>query len=219
MSLNYQKARDLMVENQLRPNKIKDPVLLKLFRDIPKEDFLPNKIKAIPYSDMDIDLNSKRGYLKNLHIAQLIKYAEIKKNHKILHLGAMTGYVTSLLSCLCLKIIAIESDEKFFMKLQNNIDNLDANNIKIVKESLNHGFNSEAPYDIVFIDTPIKSFNKKILKQLNKNLGKIIMIEKVNDNLSKAVKITNNDNSFSKEFLFDVFSKYELFDHKKEFIF
>ena len=32
MNFNYQKARDLMVENQLRPNKIKDPLILNLFR-------------------------------------------------------------------------------------------------------------------------------------------------------------------------------------------
>ena len=44
MNFNYQKARELMVENQLRPNKINDLNILNLFRKIPKEKFLPSSI-------------------------------------------------------------------------------------------------------------------------------------------------------------------------------
>ena len=72
MNFNYQKARDLMVENQLRPNKIKDPIILNLFKKKPKEFYLPENLESLSYSDMNITLSPNRGYLKNLHIAQLI---------------------------------------------------------------------------------------------------------------------------------------------------
>ena len=78
MNFNYQKARELMVENQLRPNKINDLNILNLFKTVPKEKFLPSSITKISYSDVDIKMLSNRGYLKNLHLAQLIKSAEIK---------------------------------------------------------------------------------------------------------------------------------------------
>ena len=65
-------ARDLMVENQLRPNKITETTILDLFRNTKKEDFLSEELKKISYSDLDINLDTNRGYLKNLHIAQLI---------------------------------------------------------------------------------------------------------------------------------------------------
>ena len=45
------------------------------------------------------------------------------------------------------------------------------------------------------------------------------MIEKNQDNLSKAIKITKNDNNFSKEFLFDVFSTYTLYKENEGFVF
>ena len=110
MNFNYQKARDLMVENQLRPNKIKDKVILNLFKKNQKKFFCQWNLESLSYSDMDITLSLNRGYLKNLHIAQLIKHAEIQKNHKILHIGALTGYVTSLLSDLCSEVFAIEEE-------------------------------------------------------------------------------------------------------------
>ena len=190
-----------------------------MFKTIPKEKVLPDEINAIPYSDLDITLALNRGYLKNLHIAQLIHYSEINKKHKILHLGALTGYVTSLIANLCSEVIAIETNDDLNLKLKNNIKNLKLNNIKIEKGSFKDGFESGSPYDVIFIDAPINKIGEKILNQLNKSQGKLIMIEKENNNLSKAIKITKNENNYSKEYLFDVFSKYELFSEKKGFKF
>ena len=79
MNFNYQKARDLMVENQLRPNKIQDANILEVFKAVPKEVFLYEENRAATYSDLDIHLSGNRGYLKTLHIAQLINSANIKK--------------------------------------------------------------------------------------------------------------------------------------------
>jgi len=219
MNFNYQKARDLMVENQLRPNKIKDPIILNLFRKKQKEVYLTEKSESLIYSDMDIGLGNHRGYLKNLHIAQLIKHSEIKKNHKILHIGALTGYVTSLLSDLCFEVFAIEEEKMHFSILKENIERNQIKNVKILNESFIEGSFVNAPYDRIIIDCPIVKLNKKLLNQLNNNLGQIIYIEKNQDNLSKASKITKNNNSFTEEFLFDVFSTYNLYEELKGFEF
>ena len=50
ISDNFQRARNMMVENQLRPNKINDKNILKLFNNIKKEDFLYEEIKENPSS-------------------------------------------------------------------------------------------------------------------------------------------------------------------------
>ena len=117
MNFNFQKARELMVENQLRPNKINNPTILGLFKNIKKEDFLPEQIKKNSYNDLDTQLSSNRGYLKNLHVAQLIHNAEINKQDKILHIGGMTGYVSVILSSLCKELIIIENDINLISKI------------------------------------------------------------------------------------------------------
>ncbi len=219
MNFNYQKAREFMVENQLRPNKIKDKVVLDIFRNIPKEDFLPNEIKTFAYFDSDINLLKNRGYLKNLHIAQLINYSEIQKNHKVLHLGALTGYITAILSKLSNEVFAIETDNKIKNDFLNNIQKNKFENIQLVECSFEKGCSQKSPYDLIFIDNPIRKVSEDILLQLNKKLGKIIMIEKDNNYVNQAVKIVNNDDKFSKQYLFDVFSKYQLYEEKENFVF
>ena len=80
--MNFKKVRNMMVENQLRPNKINNPKILSIFLEIEKENFLNHDLKEMAYSDVDINLIAKRGYLKNLHIAQLIQYSNIDKDEK-----------------------------------------------------------------------------------------------------------------------------------------
>ena len=219
MNLNYQKARDLMVKNQLRPNKIKYQRILNLFKAMPKEDFLIDEIKVSPYSDLDINISHNRGYLKNLHIAQLINNAEIEKNHKVLHLGSLTGYVTALLSNLCFEIVAVEPNDELRLMCTKNINELKIKNIRIVKGSLINGYDNESPFDRIFIDNPIKKIHDNLLKQLNDDLGKLIMIQKDSDQLNQAFKITKNKSNFSKEYLFDVFTKFELYEESEGFVF
>ena len=141
------------------------------------------------------------------------------KKHNIMHIGSLTGYVTSMLAKLCCEVVAIETDEDIRVILEENIIRQGIKNIKIVKGSFKEGFVEKGPYDIIFIDSPIKEIHNALLDQLSNELGKIIMIQKINNEFNQAFKITKNKNNFSKEYLFDVFSKYELYVHKEGFIF
>ena len=44
-------------------------------------------------------------------------------------------------------------------------------------------------------------------------------IKKINPYLCKAYKITNNDNTYPNNFLFDVFTKHELYKNETKFVF
>ena len=208
-----------MVENQLRPNKINNPIILDLFKQTKKENFLFDSIKKNSYFDSDINIKVNRGYLKNLHIAQLIQFADIKKHHTVLHIGGLTGYVSSMLSKLCKELIVLEIHKELIIKFKENIENLNLKNIKIYNSKFEDGFQNKAPYDVIFMDNPVTKIPKLIKDQIKNHLGKIIMIKKTHDYLCKAYKIIKNSNNFNEEYLFDVFCNYELYTEKREFVF
>jgi len=45
------------------------------------------------------------------------------------------------------------------------------------------------------------------------------MIKKINSYLCKAYKIINNNNIYTNDFLFDVFTEYELYKNETKFVF
>ena len=206
MNLNFEIARELMVLNQLKPNKISEQNILNIFKNTPKENFLPEKLRNICYSDNNINLFENRGYLKNLHLAQIIKYAEINKSDKVLHVGGLTGYLSLIIAKFCHEIIIIEENK------QSKILNAE-----IVKSKLDYGYGIEAPYDLIIIDSPVYNFNNKLVEQLNPNQGRLIYIQKLKNDLSKAFKLTRNSDAHTNEYLFDVFSTFSSDEIKSTF--
>ena len=219
MNINFEKARNLMVENQLRPNKIKEKSLLNLFKTVPKEEFVPDIFKSNCYFDKDLNILNNRGYLKNLHLAQIIDYANIQDKNNVLHIGGLTGYLSLIISKLCKKITIIEEDTTIYENLKKNVEDFNIENIEILNTKLSEGCVKNSPYDIIIIDCPLYYLNNELIEQVNPKNGKLIYIEKVKDNLSKAYKITRNDNFNSKEYLFDVFSNFSIDKLSEEFKF
>ena len=216
--MNLEKNREVMIENQLRPNKITNNDVLQVFMSTSKEKFISEDKINICYSDQDISIKDQRGYLKNLHLAQILHFAEIKNNEKVLHIGGLTGYLSVLIAKLCNKIYVTDNDQEFVEKIINNFKNTEVTNGKVVKEEFSEGLKGEEPYDLIIIDCPQYNFNLDLLSQVNVG-GRIIYIEKINEELSKAYKMIKYEDNYSKVFLFDVFSNFYLTKQEEGFNF
>ena len=216
--MNLEKNREVMIENQLRPNKITNNDVLQVFMSTSKEKFISEDKINICYSDQDISIKDQRGYLKNLHLAQILHFAEIKNNEKVLHIGGLTGYLSVLIAKLCNKIYVTDNDQEFVENIINNFKNNEVTNGKVIKEEFSEGLKVEEPYDLIIIDCPQYNFNLDLLSQVNVG-GRIIYIEKINEELSKAYKMIKYEDNYSKVFLFDVFSNFYLTKQEERFNF
>ena len=216
--MNLEKNREVMIENQLRPNKITNNDVLQVFMSTSKEKFISEDKINICYSDQDISIKDQRGYLKNLHLAQILHFAEIKNDEKVLHIGGLTGYLSVLISKLCNKIYVTDNDQSFVDQIIKNFSNNEVTNGKVFMEEFSEGLKSEGLYDLIVIDCPQYNFNLNLLNQVNVG-GRIIYIEKINEELSKAYKMIKYQDNFSKVFLFDVFSNFYLTKQEERFNF
>ena len=216
--MNLEKNREVMIENQLRPNKITNSDVLQAFMNTSKEQFISEDKINICYSDQDIFIKDRRGYLKNLHLAQILHFADIKNNEKVLHIGGLTGYLSVLMAKLCNEIYVTDNDQSFVDSIIKNFSKNKVDNGKVSKEEFSEGLKSEGPYDLIVIDCPQYNLNLDLLNQVNVG-GRIVYIEKINEELSKAYKLIKYENNFSTVFLFDVFSNFYLTKKEKRFNF
>ena len=219
MSETFEIARKNMVVNQLRPNKINEENILQIFENTPKENYLDETLSKNCYIDKNLDIVDKRGYLKNLHLAQIIKYSEISNNDKVLHLGGLTGYFSTLLSSLCKELLVVEENKYLFNLLEQNIINSNSSNINLFNKKLLNGLSIKSPYDLIIIDGPMYQITENIKQQLVKNAGRLIYIKKIDDNLAKAYKIIRNEDLYSSEYLFDVMTTYQIQNKIEDFNF
>ena len=219
MSETFEIARKNMVVNQLRPNKINEENILQIFEKTPKENYLDVSLGKNCYLDNNLDITEKRGYLKNLHLAQIIKYSKILPNDKVLHIGGLTGYFSALISSLCKELHVVEENRELFKLLEHNIKNTDKTNISLFNHNLLDGLSDKAPFSLIIIDGPIFNITDKLKNQLAMNGGRLIYIKKIYDNLGKAYKMIRNEDLYSSEYLFDVMSNYQIQEQQEDFKF
>ena len=207
MNINFDKNREVMIENQLRPNKITNIVILDIFNKVYKENFISEDKMNICYSDQDISVKDSRGYLKNLHLAQILNFSEIQNDEKVLHIGGLTGYLSVLISKLCNDVYVTDNDQECVENIERNFLENAITNGHVFKKNFSEGLPDKGLFDLIIIDCPQYNINLDLLNQINVG-GRILYIDKINDELSKAYKMTKYLNNYSKDFLFDVFSNF-----------
>ena len=75
--MDYAAARYKMVENQIRTNRVTDPLIIAAMNELPREAFVPETLQGIAYVDEDISLGRGRCLMEPLTTALLMQTAEI----------------------------------------------------------------------------------------------------------------------------------------------
>jgi protein-L-isoaspartate(D-aspartate) O-methyltransferase len=95
---DYTAARNLMVDGQVRPNKVYDPRIIAAMRRLPRERFVPPALAARAYADEDVNLGNGRALMEPMVIARLVQMAAVRPGERALVVASGTGYGAALLA-------------------------------------------------------------------------------------------------------------------------
>ena len=138
----YEIARNLMIENQIRTNKVTDKIVISAINKVPRELFLPKDKKDIAYMDEDIHIGYGRYMMKPMIIARLLQSVNICKKDIVLAIGSGFGYTGALLSKIAGKVIALEKKDELSQYAKKIFQKEKYENIFAVKGELNTGFSN-----------------------------------------------------------------------------
>ncbi len=161
---DYTLARNLMVDGQLRPNRVTDRRILDAMRSLRRETFVPPAQAPLAYIDQDIQLGGGRVLLKPLVIARLLQLAKPRAGETTLVVGAGTGYGAAILAATGAQIVALEEEARLAETAKRLLK--DNPNVTIVQASLAEGFAASAPYDLIVIEGAVPAIPDAIGAQL-----------------------------------------------------
>lgn len=161
----FDTARKMMVDSQLRPNKVSDAAVLAAFRKLPREAFLPAELAARAYADEAVRLAGGRALLSPMVLARLIQAADIVAGERVLVVGAATGYGTAVIAASGAKVVAVEQDAALLAMLRPSLAE-HAPDAVVVEAALASGCPAFAPYDCIFIEGAAGEIPEGLLAQL-----------------------------------------------------
>ena len=100
--------RRQMVERDLRGRGIADEEILRAFLAVPRERFLPASQQDAAYEDHPLPIGRGQTISQPLVVAMMIRELACGPGHRVLDVGAGSGYQTAILSHLVEHVYAVE---------------------------------------------------------------------------------------------------------------
>lgn len=151
MSIDYERARRNMVEQQIRPWDVTDQRVLDAIMASPREDYVPAQYRTLAFVDMNIPLGHGQVMMPPKLEARLLQALAIKATDKILEIGTGSGYVTSLLAKLGRHVTSVDIFPDFTAQATQKLAAHGIDNVTLEVGDAARGWARGAPYDVIFI--------------------------------------------------------------------
>ena len=169
--LNFDTARENMVEQQIRPWDVLEPRVLDVIRSIPRENFLPDEYKNIAYADTAIPLGVFDGnecsMLHPIVEGRILQHLAITEDCTVLEVGTGTGYLTACMSKLGNHVDTVDIHEELTEIAENNLTELGINNVNFSTGDASRGWGQKPAYDAIAVTGSMPTMPeayKKLLK-------------------------------------------------------
>jgi protein-L-isoaspartate(D-aspartate) O-methyltransferase len=173
--MDYAAARYKMVQNQIRTNRVTDPLIIAAMSELPRERFVPDASRGVAYVDEDIPLGGGRYLIEPLATALLLQAAEIDANDVALDVGCCTGYGSAIIARMASAVVALESDPDLAAHAAAILADLGLNTASVVVGPLREGWPAQAPYDVIVFSGAVSAVPAAITEQLAED-GRMVAV-------------------------------------------
>jgi protein-L-isoaspartate(D-aspartate) O-methyltransferase len=150
--VDFERARQVMVDNQLRTSNVTDRRLLGAMGSVAREAFVPVARQALAYIDETHDLGHGRALSAPAPFAKLVQLAEVQHSDAVLDLGAGLGYSVAVLAQLAHEVVGVESDETLAAEARKALSAAGVGNAEIVVSSFDDVHAHARGFDVIVLE-------------------------------------------------------------------
>lgn len=179
MPVDFQRARQVMVDGQVRAGGVTEPRLLSAMLTVPRELFVPQSRQALAYVD-DLHWFGRPGASRFMPapatIAKLLHLAEVQPTDSALDIGAATGYASALLAGLAASVTALEQDAALAGVARANLAALGMANASVLDGGI--AAVGRALFDVIIVQGMLDSMPDGHIAALNEGGRLVALIRK-----------------------------------------
>ena len=202
-----EKARQIMIDIQLRKRGIRDENVLSSMMQVPRHLFVPPMFENSAYSDSPLPIGNGQTISQPYIVAFMTQCADLKKTDKVLEIGTGCGYAAAVISHIVDAVHTVETIQPLAEASKRRLRELGYSNVHVHHGDGSRGLPEFAPYDAIIVTASGPEIPKSYLKQLIVG-GRLVMpVQKGQGMLAteQLVKVTKRDgNHYDEENLVEV---------------
>ena len=165
-TMDFEQARFNMVEQQIRPWDVLDPVVLGLMTTVKREAFVPQQFRTLAFADVEVPLSSSAKMWPPRVEAKLLQELGVKKTDRVLEIGTGSGYFAALLAALATDVVSVEIDRALADSAKRTLQANGVSNVTVEVGDGVKGWAAKAPYDVIVISGAVPAVPAEVLAQL-----------------------------------------------------
>ena len=123
-------ARERMLRWDLRGRGIRDPRVLAVMAEVPREEFVPSSYRWQAYNDGPLPIGLDQTISQPYIVALMTEELRVDPDCEVLEIGTGSGYQTAVLSRLVKKVYTVERFSDLTESAQKVLDRLGINNVE-----------------------------------------------------------------------------------------
>ena len=151
MTMDIEKARFNMIEQQIRPAEVLDTRVLDTIATTPREAFVPAEYRDLAFSDTNIPLGHGQAMMKPILEARLLQALDVQPTDKVLEIGTGSGYLTALLAKLGAHVFSVEIQPELLEQARARLAAQGIDNVTLEQGDAAHGWDGNNPFDVIVI--------------------------------------------------------------------
>ena len=108
MNIDFARARETMVEQQVRPWDVLDARVLDTIATLPREAFVPQAVRSLAYADTALPLAHGETMMKPVLEGRTLQSLLAQPHESVLEIGTGSGYLTACLARLSREVVSLE---------------------------------------------------------------------------------------------------------------
>jgi protein-L-isoaspartate(D-aspartate) O-methyltransferase len=172
------KARENLINNQLKPWGGLNYKANNALTGIPRDKFVQEEYKNLAFSDINIPINETTTMFEPKVEGRILDALNITSDDAILEIGTGSGYLTACLAILGKYVTTIEIDEQLSNLAKQRLAKLNIDNVKFVVQDASKGIEKGEFFDVVLVGASVPKITGRYFHLVNVG-GRIFVIEGV----------------------------------------
>jgi protein-L-isoaspartate(D-aspartate) O-methyltransferase len=167
-------ARAEMVERQLRRRGISDERVLAAMGRVPRELFLPDRLRAHAYDDGALPIGNGQTISQPFVVAMICSLLALEGHERVLDVGTGSGYQAAVLAELAAKVVTIERIEALAAAARASLAEADYGNVEVRVGDGSTGVPDRAPFGGIAVAAAAPSVPPALYDQLGEG-GRLVV--------------------------------------------
>jgi protein-L-isoaspartate(D-aspartate) O-methyltransferase len=156
ITIDYAKARETMVEQQVRPWDVFDPRVLETLSTLPRERFAADAHRALAYSDIELPLGHGETMLKPVIEGRALQALMVRDSEDVLEIGTGSGFLSACLGRLAREVVSIERHADLADAARTRLQTHGIANVRIETADV-FAWQSERKFDAILVGGAVAS--------------------------------------------------------------